>query len=245
MTSRPSPVASVNPYTGIVDLHDDDGSYDLDAVLAGGVSAIIHKITEGGDFADPDDQRSIERIARDGRFLLGLYHYANARDPVVQADHFVRHASYFPNALLALDVEDNSRSRFGTMNAGQAAVFVRRVHEKTGRWPLFYSFTSFMKNMRASRLPEADRYSLSRCPLWQAQYGERPSRPACDIWSRIDLWQYTNGADGPRNRVVYPRSTQGFKRAAQDRSAFFGGEAELRDAWSKWGRSDGVTPGET
>lgn len=220
--------------TGIIDLHHDDGAIDVPAMRRGGAVAIIHKVSEGRDWVDPDAQ-SVLKAARTAGMLTGAYHYANGTDPITQADHFLARAALAaPEALLALDCEDNRRSRFGTMSALGAAAFVKRVHEKTGRWPVFYSFTSFIRGMA---FDTAARDVLSRCPLWQAQYGERPRAPASSVWKRIDLWQYTNGADGPADQRTFPRVTPGCARPAQDRSAFDGDEAALRAWWQSAGRT--------
>jgi len=228
-TTRPMPP----PLTGIVDLHHDDGAYDLAAAARGGVVALIHKATEGGDFTDRAHVAAVTQ-ARAAGLLVGLYHYGNATDPVTQADHFLRVTESHPDALLVLDCEDNSRSRFGTMTARGAASFAQRVHDVRGRWPVFYSFTSFMRSMR---FDDESRAVLARCPLWQAQYGERPAAPASSVWAKIDLWQYTNGADGPRDVARYPRTVPGFARAAQDRSAWFGTLDELAAWWRTCGRA--------
>ncbi len=229
-TTRPAPP---KPITGIVDLHHDDGRYDLGEAAAHGLVALISKATEGGDWVDDHHVDAMNRASRVG-LLRGIYHYGNATDPLKQADHFLSTVEAFDNALLILDCEDNGRSRFGTMRASGAAAFVARVHERTGRWPVFYSFTSFMRGLT---MTASERDILGRCPLWQAQYGERPSAPASSAWSKIDLWQYTNGADGPHDLSIYPRITQGFARQAQDRSAFFGSLAELTGWWRTAGRS--------
>jgi hypothetical protein len=52
----------------------------------------------------------------------------------------------------------------------------------------------------------------------------------------IALWQYTNGADGPRDKTLYPRRTGGFAKTGQDRSAFFGTADELAAWWASAGR---------
>ena len=118
--------------TGIVDIHDDDGRYDLDAARAGGVVAIIHKLTEGGDFHDRDDLAAVAKLAASPGLLLGLYHFANGRPGVIQADHFIEHAALYPDALLVLDMESNEGSSFGTMTTVEAVAFVRRVYERLG-----------------------------------------------------------------------------------------------------------------
>ena len=223
--SRPGLAPAPNLITAIVDVHADDGAYDLGVFAASGGVALVHKLSEGGDFNDRDVAHAMDAAAKAG-LLRALYHFGNATDAEHQADHFLERAAPYPDALLVLDCEANSKPRFGTMTADIARAFVLRVREKTGRMPVFYSFTSFLRGLRLSRGDV-----LGSCPLWQAQYGERPTAPASPAWDRIDLWQYTNGTEGPHDQARYPRKVAGFARAAQDRSAFEGTADELRAWW--------------
>ena len=226
--TTPSPLC-----VGIVDMHHDDGRYDLAAAKAGGIVALISKATEGGDFVDKGYVRAAVEAKRAG-LLFALYHFANGRDPLVQADHFLAHAADHPEALLILDIEKNDRSTFGTMTLAQAVAFLERVHEKTGRWPVFYTYTSMLAGMMRGAT-EAQRAVLARCPLWVAQYGEMPQRVPAP-WPTWDLWQYTDGPKyGPADRARFPRTTPGFVDPVQDRSCFRGTADELAVWWKTAG----------
>lgn len=222
--------------TGIIDLHHHDGSYDLNAARERGMVALIHKATQGKDWRDPKFSAAMG-LAAQARLLRGAYHFgSNSEEGEVQADFFLdRVASVVgddaADALLVLDWENNPDATNGTMSADNARRFVKRVHEVTGRWPVLYSFTHFLK----THLPGRDEV-LANCPLWQSQFGEPPSKPASPTWQAIDLWQYTNGADGPRDQQRYPRKTPGFAREAQDRSAFRGTVEQLTAWWANAGR---------
>lgn len=222
--------------TGIVDLHHHDGSYDLLAARERGMVAMIHKATQGKDWRDPKFEDAM-RLAAEASLLRGAYHFAsNSSDGAVQADWFLdRVASVVgtvaDDVLLALDWENNPDTESGVMSVENARRFVTRVREVTGRWPLLYSFTYFLRG----KLPGRDDV-LANCPLWQSQFGERPKAPASPTWREVALWQYTNGADGPRDQQRYPRKTPGFAREAQDRSAFRGNVEQLRAWWANAGR---------
>lgn len=224
-------------FTGVVDVHHDDGSYDLDAVKAGGVAALWHKATEGCTYKDPAFWQAMDR-ARAVGLLRGAYHFASGTtDPVDQAEEFLATVGALvqptDDVLLALDLEGGLDER-ETMTTADAARFVEHVRQRTGRWPVLYAGAS--KTRERHRRDPAALARLARCPLWLAQYGNEP-RQAIGPWPAWSLWQYTNGTDGPRDRAKFTRSTPGFTRQAQDRSAFRGTADELRAWWLGCGRA--------
>lgn len=229
---------STEMFTGIVDIHHDDGSYDLDEVVAGGVTALWHKATEGVTFHDPKFVRAMDG-ARAAGLLRGAYHFARGTsDAVAQADEFlatVQKITAPEEVLLALDLE-GSLDDPKTMTTSNAAAFVLRVREVTGRWPVLYAGLSKLR-ARMRDADESTRDALGHCPLWLAAYNCDPaSLTPPSPWSAWSLQQYTNGAEGPKDEACYPRETKGFHRLAQDRSAFRGTPDELRVWWTSAGR---------
>lgn len=220
--------------TGIVDLHHSDGRYDLAAAKAGGVVAMIHKATEGKDWKDPLFVQAMEACKVNG-VARGTYHFASASSPgAVQADFFLSVVGDRAE-LLVLDWETN-HGRAGTMLRAEAVAFVRRIEERTGRKPVVYGYLSMLRNECAKASPD-ELAALGACPLWLAAYGPDPLRTVPPkAWSRWDLFQYTNGSDGPADRETYPRTVPGFARAAQDRSVFRGTPDELVTWWKACGR---------
>lgn len=221
--------------TGVVDLHHHDGTFDLVAARAAGLVALVHKATEGKDFRDKGFVGAVD-AARAAGLEVGAYHFASASAPgQAQADFFLATVGTRA-ALLALDFERNPGSA-GTMKLTEAAAFVRRVHERTGRWPLFYAGLSHLSG-EVARASADVLATLAHCPLWLAAYGPNPLRLVPPRpWERWSLQQYTNGAAGPADRDRFPRSTPGFTRAAQDRSVFRGTPDELRAWWQTCGRA--------
>jgi lysozyme len=233
-TPQPAPLT-----TGIVDVHHDDGAYDLGAVARGGVVAMLHKATEGRDWRDPAFPGAIGRIA-DAGLLRAAYHYATRSAPGdAQADFFLavvdEAAHGAGDVLLALDLEGDLDAPT-TMTTREAARFVARVREVTGRWPLLYAGASLL-GARMRKADDATRATLGNCPLWLAAYGPDPLTLAPPApWADWSLQQYTNGAAGPRDRRTFPRKTPGFRRQRQDRSVFRGTSDELRAWWASAGR---------
>ena len=228
--STPSPVL----FTGIVDLHHSDGAYDPAAVRAGGIAAMIHKATEGLDWRDPKFTAAMGACKTHG-LARGAYHFASGNgDGATQADFFLDVVGDRAE-LLVLDFETNHGSA-GTMDLANALRFVARVHARTGRWPVFYGYLSMLRNVCAKATPEQHAV-LARCPLWLAAYGPDPlAVKVPSAWSAWSMMQYTNGSDGPADRVRYPRTVPGFARARQDRSVFRGTEDDLLVWWKLCGR---------
>jgi lysozyme len=217
--------------TGIVDVHHGE-PWDAGAARSGGVVALIHKATEGRDWKDPDFRAGVTR-ARDAGMLVGAYHFASASATGdVQADFFVSTTGTPRDLLLVLDIERNPNAAAGSMDLANAAAFVARVHALTGRWPIFYSYPSRIGELMHGAAP-ADVATVAKCPLWLAQYSDPPKHapaPWADWW----LWQYSDFANGPADRVRYPRDTPGFGRV--DRSCYRGTSDELRAWWATVGK---------
>lgn len=223
--------------TGIVDVHGPDGACDLESFKAGGGVAFIHKATEGRDFVDKAVARVIPTLKPAG-LLAGVYHFANATDPVTQAEHFLRTVAPFGEAALHILDRETNHSSFGTMSLAQAAAWVRHVREKTGRWPVFYTYEHILHRDMDTADAET-RATLGKCPLWIAKYGPPPkAMPArWGAWSDWSLWQYTSSVEnGPADQARYPRGVPGFKRRSQDRNAFRGTVDELTLWWKICGR---------
>ena len=224
------------PFTGVVDIHHHDGAWSPEKVRAGGVRALIHKATEGVGWSDPACMEAI-RAALSVDLAVGVYHFGTGSTTgEVQAHELLRFVDTLPvrppALLVALDWESNPNAhRFGHMSQFQAFDFVKTLRHELGRFPVLYSGTHFLgKNLTNDSCADY----LAQCPLWQAQYGERPARLPGRWRSRL-FWQYTNGSAGPANTARYPRRTVGFVRPLQDRSAFVGSEHELRAAWGTVG----------
>ena len=229
-------------FTGIVDIHHADGSYNLEAVKAGGVGFLWHKATEGVEGPGSHDSgfpQAMDRAKALG-IRRGAYHYGNnVHAPERQAEEFVatvRALTDHRGIVLALDLE-GALDNPNTMKTEDAARFIVRVEELTGITPALYAGLSKL----GDRCEHASPYVLQvfgRTRLWLAAYGHKydprrvtPPPP----WSRYWLHQYTNGADGPDDMVLFPRRTLGFAREAQDRSCYRGTSAELAADWDAMG----------
>lgn len=198
-----------------------------------GVIGVIHEATYPRLEHDAYYRERQAAAARTG-LLWGAYHFGDATDPVKQADHFLRAAagSSDPNGvLLVLDFEKNGHYPGGSMRADQAATFVERIRERTGKYPGVYCSEYRIRQVLYGRkVTPAQRRTLSNCWLWIANYHFEPRNTA--PWNRWHLWQYTgDGRCDLRPRSNYPISIANMRKA--ERNIFRGNNADLETFWQQ------------
>ncbi len=211
---------------------------DFVAMKNEGVVAVIHEATYPRFDRDAYYRARQEQAMRAG-LLWGAYHFADATDPIRQADHFLSVvSSSLPHTnpeerpasvLLVLDFEKNGHYPGGTMGTNQAAAFVERVHERTGKYPGVYMSEYRIAQMLGGASASARR-SLSNCWLWVANYHFEPRNTS--PWSQWRLWQYTgDGKCDLRPRAMYPKSVANIRKA--ERNIFRGTNATLENFWQE------------
>ncbi|MFC2758417.1 GH25 family lysozyme [Propionibacterium acidifaciens] len=121
---------------------------------------IIVKATQGAGYMNPDCVRAVEQALAAGK-LVGVYHYIDGSG-VGEADFFVDQISgWVDRALVCLDWEPGSNSRWGDL--GYLGAVIDRVRERTGRPPVVYaSAAAFPWQTCAAR----------GCGTWVAQYAD-------------------------------------------------------------------------
>jgi GH25 family lysozyme M1 (1,4-beta-N-acetylmuramidase) len=99
------------------------------------LAAIIHRATIGDRVDKKYAERKIE--AKKRGYKWGAYHLGKAGDPIKQADFFLETVKPEADDLLALDLESTDFAKH--MSFDEARVFINRIKEKTGRYPLVYA----------------------------------------------------------------------------------------------------------
>lgn len=222
--------------------HYDLVRVDFVAMKNEGVVGVIHEAT----FPRYErDWRYRERqiAALQAGLLWGAYHFADASNPVRQADFFLNmvassHPSVNPlpsgektrpGVLLVLDFEKN-HYRGGTMSVAQAVTFVQRIKERTGKYPGLYGSEYRLRQMIGRDATAAQRAVLGNCWLWVANYGAEPG--GISPWGRWDLWQYTgDGKCRLRPRSAFPTRVANLRKA--ERNIFRGNNALLQAFWQE------------
>lgn len=201
---------------------------ELTQAKAAGIIAVILKATQGKDYMDPSLHPFIS-ACKAINLLIGTYHFpSNSAPGNVQADWYLKVLKDagldIATTPLALDRETNDADPKTTQDIDDARLFVKRIFDTTGKYPMLYGNTSFLANI----VDPKD--ILANCPLWIAVYGAAsPHIPKA--FKDYFAWQNT---DGRFTSGGYPGYTPGFGHI--DRSSFKGTAAELTALWPNIGR---------
>ncbi len=218
--------------------HYDAMRPDFAQMRREGVVAAIHEATYPPAQIDGRYGARQDEALRAGLYW-GAYHFANATDPVRQADFFLaavrrewlRRAASAEDrgVLLVLDFEENHHYPGGTMSAAQAVTFIERIHERTGKYPgLYASENRIRKILNSPDVTLPQRESLRRCWLWIANYHQPPRATA--PWSHWTLWQYTGDGICDLPRSSHPIRVANIPHA--ERNLFHGSVGAIRDFWT-------------
>jgi len=180
------------------------------------VVAIIHKSTIGTAGVDPKYFER-KREARRRGYLWGSYHWGTAGDPVAQADFYIATVKPEADELIALDLEDASSTKL--MNAREAVLFIERIREKTGRFPVLYT------NHSSAELISRDfKHSVfASTPLWYARFKGTVTNFPAGVWRTYTLWQFSSEL---KPQLAIPGT-----RTDMDVNVYNGSIEELKRRW--------------
>ncbi len=191
------------------------------------VVAIIHKSSQGLNTAEKYTARRTKAKALG--YLWGSYHLGTNDDPIQQADLYLKTIGDIDNEVIALDLEDISKPKF--MNLENALIFIKYIHQKTGRYPFLYCNHSVMKAI--SRKHGRDSL-FSKCPLWYARFTSKIQNFKNDTWSDYTFWQFSCELNCSKTgECLYNLPGT---RYDMDVNVYFGSTAELKYKWGRLGR---------
>jgi GH25 family lysozyme M1 (1,4-beta-N-acetylmuramidase) len=181
----------------VIDIFHGNTINDFAALKAAGIVGVIHKATQGANYADPAYAKN-RILANNAGLLWGAYAFNTGEDVTVQVKQFFEHAEPDDNTLMALDFEDNPHSQ---MSISQARQFLELADAQLGRKIVIYSGNR-VKDLLGSTV---DPFFGSH-RLWLAQYG--PVARVQHSWDKQWLWQYSEngrlpGTDGQIDLNAY------------------------------------------
>jgi lysozyme len=220
----------------VIDISRSVTVSDFRQVRQSGILGVIHKASEGGDYAD--EACSARRPQAEAAGLLwGTYHFGTGQfSGEQQAAFFLAASRPGPRTLLALDLEANDNNPSNSMTLDQAEAFVRAVAAATGRLPVVYVHPVWANGdpLPGSGLSFGARITpesiLARCALWVSDYHDSPEVPLAWAATGWRLWQYAG--DESAGRPAYNQTTivQGVSHC--DRNLFNGDATALRRFWA-------------
>lgn len=175
--------ASDTIYRGI-DVSEWQGSIDFRKVADSGIKVVYIRASLGSNYVDPQFEANY-RKAKAAGLSVGFYHYVTARSRV-QAEY---EANFFVNTIRgktfecrpAMDFEDLSGLSENEIRTISSA-FLTTLERSGGKGAVLYSDAYNAANTFSG--------SLTRYPLWVAQYGV--SRPSDTNWDKWSGWQYSD-----------------------------------------------------
>ena len=113
------------------------------------------------------DRKYAERRdeAKKRGYKWGAYHLGRPGDPVKQADFFLETVKPAAEDLIALDLESTDETK--DMSLAEARIFVKRINEKTGHYPLVYANNKVTQAI-SDQYGSDDVFSKTR--LWYARF---------------------------------------------------------------------------
>lgn len=188
------------------------------------VVAIIHRATIG----DRVDRKYAERReeARKRGYKWGAYHFGRPGDPIKQADFFLKTVMPADDELIALDLESVDEDK--DMSLEEVRVFIKRIQEKTGRYPLIYANNEVTKAI-------SDKYGadvlFSKTHLWYARFKRNVTDFPSATWKTYTVWQFSSEQNcSPTNRAACLYTVPGTEYD-MDLDVFNGTIEELRSKW--------------
>lgn len=220
----------------VIDISRSVTVSDFRRVRQSNIIAVIHKATEGGDYADSACAARRPQAEAAG-LLWGTYHFGTGQSSgAQQAAFFLAASRPGPRTLLALDLEANENNPSNSMSVDQAEAFVQAVAEATGRLPVVYVHPTWANGdpLPVSGLSLGGRITpdsiLARCGLWVADYHDSPEIPIAWGTRGWKLWQYAGDESASRPAYGSTNIVQGISHC--DRNLFNDDIDALSQFWS-------------
>jgi len=188
------------------------------------VIAIIHRATIG----DRADRKYAERReeARKRGYKWGAYHLGKPGDPINQADFFLATAKPTVDDLIALDLESDDATKH--MSFDDARLFIKRIKEKTGRYPFIYANNLVTKAIGEKYGPDE---IFTKTQLWYARFKRTVTDFPVGTWKTYVLWQFScemNCKPDDRSNCLYTVPGTAYD---MDVDVYHGTIEELRKRW--------------
>lgn len=163
--------------------HWQGGAIDFGAIRRAGHAFVILKTTDGTTGIDPEFDANRAKAHANGLYV-GMYHFAEAGNPVAEADHFASVAGAVgPKEWTVTDEE-----RYDSNPPAWVSAFADRMKARLGSVPVTYLNQSTRDAWNWS--PVVDRGS----DLWLAKYdGVYSDKPGgSGAWPFVAMEQYTD-----------------------------------------------------
>lgn len=174
-------------YTVFHDISYAQGAYNMAAdknpVIALKMSGFYYGSKTG--YYDAQAATNYRNALKYGKVPI-LYHFAGGGDPIKEADYFVGAVSPLAKGdVYCLDYELTAAMNPPANPVQWCVQYCERVHQKTGVWPIFYTYASLLAEHDFTPV-------LLNCGLWVADYGVPPTATVPTRGHPYIIHQYTD-----------------------------------------------------
>jgi lysozyme len=180
------------------------------------VVAIIHKATIGTSKLDPA-YFARKQQAKERGYLWGSYHWGVAGNSEKQADFYLDTVKPGDDELIALDLEDATSRKL--MNAEEALRFIKRIKERSGRYPVLYT-NHASAQLLSARFKGTE---FGSAPLWYARFKSSVTDFPKGLWQSYTLWQFAS--------ELLPQKPIPGTKPDMDINVFNGSVEDLKARW--------------
>jgi lysozyme len=191
------------------------------------VAGIIHQASRGLTHKD-DKYKERAATAKQKGLLYASYHLGTNTDPIKQADFYLSVIGENKSQPMALDIEDIGGNN---INLPDAEKFIKRIFEKTGKYPLVYVNHKVFTEISA----KYDKNSIfAKCKLWYARFINSIPPLSKKVWEKVTFWQFASEINCRKTPTEYapncPYKIAGTKNDI-DINVFNGTIDELKRFW--------------
>ena len=176
-----------------VDISHWNEIIDLSKTKSAGYKGAIHKCSQGISNKDSAYIANKNQI-RNLDWAFGAYHFADAGDPIKEADWYLNNIGQLNRGnLLVLDYETYARADADDW----CLKWMNYVKEKTGHPPLLYTYHGILNKYKFPKVAKAG------YRLWAARYGlqeQNPNEkymPTTGAFGKMFAWQYCSQGEVP------------------------------------------------
>jgi lysozyme len=166
-----------------VDVSHWDGAIDWTKVATDPqqIKFAICKATDGLATVDPTFNKNMDDATANG-ITVAAYHFF--RPELRGSDQANKLLSIVGSRPCPLVMDFELMDGISSVQASITAnAFIATIYQKTGKYPIFYSYTSFIQDIHLNEI-------FSELPLWIASY--TPEEPGCPApFKQAVMWQYT------------------------------------------------------
>jgi GH25 family lysozyme M1 (1,4-beta-N-acetylmuramidase) len=167
------------------------------------VVGIIHQATKGEKIKNEKYEARKKKCKDQYNFKWGSYHFGLKGNPEKQAEFYIKTVKSTDDEIIALDIDGIGGNN---MTISEAILFITKIFELTGRYPLLYVTGSVRDEIIRNYGSDS---VFAKTPLWYARWCNNiscyfPPLKRSAILDKYTFWQFATEKNC-RRRINRPR----------------------------------------